>query len=208
MIDILTANEVNYLALYTGTQEVFGVDTELNEAHAMRTLIDKEVINKNNLPEKDAVMIVELIRRYNNANYYIHFQNFVIAILDDKWCVVKRIQEGIEKTYRFGLSAIEGAFRIMFAHPLIASEILDNKQLLKDSYLLIELFDKEKILKSNLAITYQEETYYKLDDQLQKSDKLDDCNIVEWLQHNLHHDYINKLNETMEGIHNERKNHS
>jgi len=203
MIDILNANEVKYLALYTGSEEVFGIDFELDEIQAMKTLMDKNVINKNNLPQKDAVMLVELIRKYNNAKYYIHFQNFVIAVLDEKWCVIKRIQEKEEKTYQFGLSTIEGALRILLAHPLIASQLLDNKNLLKDSYLLIELFDEEKVLNHSLAIMYKEDSYSQLDDDLQPVNKLKDCDIIGWLLDNLC--YANKLEEVMEGICNEYK---
>ena len=188
MIKQLSASEVNYLALYIGMREVFGVEEELNEPQAMNSLLEKGIINKKNLPEKETVMLVESIRRYNTADYYIHFQNIVIAIFDKKWCIVKRKQEE-EQTYQFAMAPIESGMRLLVAHPLIAYEVFKDLQLRKDSYLLIELFDKDKVLIDTLAMKYKEGQYYGLDTKLPPSFQQEKSEIVAWLLCTMEEEY-------------------
>ena len=202
----LTAKEVYYLAEYIDVEEFMGIPYESPDQETMSILIQKGILGKKGQVCTQTVGYVELLRMYQDAHAYIHFQEYIFAICKDGKLTICKIMDGKEeRLYGIVLGDIMTMLRLMLTHPILSYELAKrNKQTPKElraCNLVIELFDKDFQCLDEYSIEYDGEHWYGLDDDLQRVSYLDkEPEACKWLLERLPIDYKRMIQKKGKGV--------
>ncbi|MBC1502165.1 DUF5081 family protein [Listeria weihenstephanensis] len=190
----LYADELYYLAEYQDVSILFGIPYEAPSPASMEGLIKKEILTSTGGLSQVTVNYVELIRKYTQADRYVHIQQYIFALFDDGLCIILK-QVTIKDTIQFELLVGDALLMLQIAlnHPIlkhaankyfeeITAKPLENMTL-RFSFtvptLVMEIFDHAGQLEAQLAIGLENNQYYQLDEQ-NKLTTIMDIDPFEW----------------------------
>lgn len=183
MEGFLSTEEIAFLLTYIEETSLFGVIQKEDEAYAMEQLIKKGWIEKGLKPNKQTMMLVEMLRLYQQAKLYLHFQEYVFGLVEgERWIIKKEVEEE-EKTYQaFFMGNQASVAKIMQGHPLIYYSLAPtDERPLPDCNLILEMFDEHKAFIAELLIEAKEGIPYLLSDALKRETAVEKRDIQKWL---------------------------
>lgn len=184
----LYADELYYLAEYRNISMLFGLPYEVPTPASMEGLIKKEILTSTGGLSQETVNYVELLKKYTQADRYVHIQQYIFGLFDDGLCIILK-QVTIKDTIQFELLVGDALIMLQIAlnHPIlkysankyfekITAKPLENMALrfaFTIPTLVIEIFDGDSQLEDQLAIGLQNNQYYQLDEQNKLTTSID-----------------------------------
>ncbi|WP_099224753.1 hypothetical protein [Listeria costaricensis] len=188
----LTAQEIYYLLEFRDISFLFGVPFQKPDETVMASLVQKGILSPKGEICQMTVHYVELLKKYTESSRYIHIQQYLFSLSADGLCIaLKETNDTYELLVGDSLLMLQTAL----SHPIMkitarpyyeqitkqsAPAALTNVFLLSSPTLLMECFDKNYQLESQLAIGYQNEQFYLLDEDYQFME-VTTINPFEWL---------------------------
>lgn len=177
---ILNLQEVNYLISFIGDIELFSIPVVDDDKEAMSSLVDKGLINRDGKPNTKTVFIVEMLRAFNHASIYFHFQDFVFALIDEETCIINKKIYQDDTTYnQFMIGDYKMIWNIILNHPIIKQQHNNEVYEIGDCNLIIELFNKTKQLLGEVKVEIDNNEWYLLNDELKRESKIEELDIMQ-----------------------------
>lgn len=184
----LYADELYYLAEYQDVSILFGIPYEAPSPASMEGLIKKEILTSTGGLSQVTVTYVELLKKYTQADRYVHIQQYIFALFDDGLCIILK-QVTIKDTIQFELLVGDALIMLQIAlnHPIlkqaasqyfeaITAKPLENMALrfsFTTPTLVIEIFNNDSQLEDQLAIGLENNQYYQLDERNKLTTSID-----------------------------------
>ncbi|EOW1564428.1 DUF5081 family protein [Listeria monocytogenes] len=185
---ILHADELYYLAEYQNISLLFGIPYEAPSSKSVEGLIKKEILTATGGLSLVTINYVELLKKYAQADRYVHIQQFIFGLFNDGLCIILK-QVPVQDTIRFELFVGDALsmLEIALSHPIlkqsasiyyekITAKTLDERTLYFSHTVLtlvIEIFNNEYQLEAQLAIGQDNNQYYQLDERNKLTTKID-----------------------------------
>ncbi|MBF2379443.1 DUF5081 family protein [Listeria welshimeri] len=189
--DLLNAQELYYLLEFRGIDFLFGIPCEQPNGSVFSSLSEKGILSPKGEINQMTVHYVELLKKYTESVHYIHIQQYIFGMDKDGLCVLlKETDNQYELLVGDALLMMQTALQ----HPIMRFSAAKNYEkmtghlsveLMKKDFassyssLLVECYNGQYQLESQLAIGYKEEKFYNLDKEYHLAD-ITDINPFEW----------------------------
>ena len=189
----LSAAELYYLAEYQGLDEIYGIDYLYNDLNAKIKLIEKGVLEEDGQINYLTVMMVELIKKYVEAQDYYCIEEFIFGVDEDGSCVaIQEIKNKQGSLYELLFGDVVLMLQIMMNHPLIRKSaykhLLHTNQIkdlepinVYESLLVIEHFKTGFKHVKDLRVWYKDQEYLLLDRYNGIIEKTEEIDCFKWL---------------------------